>query len=164
AAQSEIVRFCIIGATVAIAALAPAQEAPGLKSAVARASQATDRNDCPAAIPLWREAAEVARRENAAGDLPLIYRRLGICLARTGDSEAALSAYSSGREASRAAHDNEMLIENTHGAATALRRMGRIPEAFEAARQEFALAEKCQHPQHLVPALQQLSLLYGNTG
>ena len=144
-----------------VSAVAVAQERPTLQAVVARANEATNRNDCQTAIPLWRQALTLAA---GTAELPLVYRRLGICLARIGDNEAAVDAYALGRSASRAAHDDEMLIENTHGFAQASRRMGRMEDAFAAAQEEIALAGKCRHPQHLVPAMQQLSIFYAHTG
>ena len=144
-----------------VSAVAVAQEPLKLQAVIVRANEATNRNDCQTAIPLWQQALTLAAD---TAELPLLYRRLGICLARNGDNEAAVEAYAQGRIASRAAHDDEMLIENTHGFAQTSRRLGRMEEAFTAAQEEYALAGKCRHPQHLVPAMQQLSIFYSQTG
>ena len=74
---------------------------------------------------------------------------------RAGDIDAAWNAYHSGVRAAKEPKDHEMLIENIHGTSGALRHLGRLAEAMEAAQRERALAAGCQHPSHLSRAYSQ---------
>src|SRR5262245_41257074 len=125
------------GVCAAIAAwsvlCAPVLAQDSLNDLEKRAGDAFSRNDCTAAASLYRAAVEIARTAGQWNQAALYYRRIGICAYRTGDIDAAWSAYHEGSQVAEKANDPEMLRENLHGSAVALRHLGRRTEALDAA-------------------------------
>ncbi len=133
-----------------------------LADLVKRAGQAFDQRDCTTASQLYKTALETARAAENWPKTALFQRRIGMCLYRAGDMEAAFQAYTSGIEAATKAHDQEMLRENLHGLATALRHQGHHAEALATAQHALEIARTCGHPEHLVNELSEVGILYSD--
>ncbi len=126
--------------------------------------EAFGKRDCTSALKSYEAAAPLATAANLADRAGLIYRRIGICKGRLGEIEGSLAAYQTGMAVSETAKDTEILTENVHGAGLALQRLGRLEEALPLAEREYALSQKCGHPEHLVRAMWLLASLYDRTG
>jgi CHAT domain-containing protein/Flp pilus assembly protein TadD len=144
----------------------PAREQAAVELAVVdmQAAKQFAANDCRSAAASFDQAVRLARLAAIPERLPALYRRLGICRARLGENEAALTAYREGVTASEAAHDNELLAENLHGAVYVLRAMARFAEALPLSEREFALVEHCGHAEHAIRALISLAPTLGQVG
>jgi CHAT domain-containing protein len=130
----------------------------------ARAAEAFDKRDCATALRLYTAALNPAKSAAQWSKAALYYRRIGICAYRVGDIEAAWNAYHAGVGMAESAKDDELLMENLHGSSVALRHLGRLNDAMEAAERALVLAERCQHPPHLSRGLSQVALLASDMG
>jgi CHAT domain-containing protein/Tfp pilus assembly protein PilF len=140
-------------------------QAPGtLDELLRQGAAAFGRNDCAEATRQYTAAAERARQESKPGALALADRRIGICGYRTGDNAGSLTAYREGIEAAKTAGDRDLLAENTHGAALALRHLGQFREALELSEREYALAQADGRPTPMIHAMTLLADIYGLTG
>jgi CHAT domain-containing protein len=142
--------------------IATAQDAKNILEM--QAGEAFDKRDCLTASRLYTEALGPAKTAQHWAKVALYDRRIGICAYRAGDIEAAWNAYHNGVTAAESAKDSEMLIENLHGTSVALRHLGRLNDAMEAAQRALALAEVCRHPPHLSRAYSQVALLASDMG
>jgi CHAT domain-containing protein len=129
-----------------------------------QAAQAFDKRDCATASRLYTAALEPATATRQWSKVALYDRRIGICAYRAGDIDAAWNAYRNGVTAAESARDDEMLLENVHGVSVALRHLGRLANAMEAAQRELSLAERCEHVPHLSRAYSQVAILSSDLG
>ena len=92
-------------------------------------------------------AAAAAVSSRAAGALlPMAYAlsTLGICRSVAGDAEGALTALREASEVSASVGDIESMMRADTALVVALERLGRLDEAWEAARRTYELAERYQ--------------------
>jgi len=123
-----------------------------------------DAKDYPQALNAYEAAVTVAGTMNAAAKLPLYFRRIGLCHAYQGQTEAALAAYRSGVSASEAAGDDPMLAENLHGVAQNLQTTGRYREALPFCERELALTDASGQPEAMIRARATYSQVLGGLG
>src|SRR5690242_20525414 len=111
-----------------------------------RAGDAFAKNDCAAASKLYRSALELSKSASYASQASrqaLYHRRIGICAYRVGDMDTAWNSYQDGVVAAESAKDHDLLFENLHGLALALRHLGRLTAGLEIAQREFSMSEAC---------------------
>ncbi len=154
----------LAGLALALLAVPAGTTQDSLTDLETRAGQAFDKRDCVSASSLYQGALEIARALEDWPKAAFFLRRIGICAFRSGDIEAAFNEYTAGAAAAEKAGDRELLRENLHGLATALRHQGRLTEALATAQRAVEIARACGHPDHLMFELSELGNLYGDGG
>jgi len=153
----------IVAMLIASSLLAQSAEVD-LQSLEQRADAEFSKHDWAAAEKSYLEAVQAAQAAGEPARAGLYYRRIGMSRARIGKVTESLDAYRRGIEVTEASGDADMLLENVHGAALALQRLGLLDESFAMAKRENDLAKNCGHPEHLARALATTAELYYLTG
>ncbi len=154
----------VVAGAQAAASLLAQSAAVELQSLEQRAEAEFSRHDWAAAEKSYLEAVRAAQASGEPARTGFYYRRIGMSRARVGKITESLDAYRKGIEVTEASGDADMLLENVHGAALALQRLGRLDEAFSMTKRENDLAKNCGHPEHLARALATTAELYYLTG
>ena len=118
----------------------------------------------PVALNAYQAAVTLSRPAGAEAKVPFYFRRIGICYALLGQSDAAIAAYREGIAAAEKTGDTDMLAENLHGVANNLQRLGHFREALPLCEREYALVQKSGKPDAMIRALNTYAQTLGQLG